>query len=108
MDCTARPAHADLLANEGSTSYIMAATWHSTNAHDILCFLVTIRGVFLYNKVLGADPETSSVQGEEAMFTMSVDVITRSQRMEFLAQECLNFDESVREHWLRLQGQGSS
>ena len=73
---------------------ITAATWHSTNANDILRFLVSIQGVFLYYKVLGVDPnpEASTAQEEEAM---SVDVITRRQRKEFLAQERLVFDESI-------------
>ena len=73
---------------------ITAATWHSTNANDILRFLVSIQGVFLYYKVLGVDPnpDASTAQEEEAM---SVDVITRRQRKEFLAQERLVFDEST-------------
>ena len=73
---------------------ITAATWHSTNANDILRFLVSIQGVFLYYKVLGVDPnpDASTAQEEEAM---SVDVITRRQRKEFLAQERLVFDESI-------------
>ena len=73
---------------------ITAATWHSTNANDILRFLVSIQGVFLYYKVLGVDPnpDASTTQEEEAI---SVDVITRRQRKEFLAQERLVFDESI-------------
>jgi len=69
---------------------ITAATWHSTNANDILRFLVSIQGVFLYYKVLGVDPnpDASTAQEEEAM---SVDVITRRQRKEFLAQKRLIF-----------------
>jgi len=66
-----------------ATPPITAGTWHSTNANNILRFLVSIPGVFLYYKVLGVDPipDASTAQEEEAML---VDVITRRQRKMFL------------------------
>ena len=92
LDRTARPAHADLPANEGATSYHGGKM--ALNQRKRHAAFPGLQGLFLYYKVLGVDPnpDASTAQEEEAI---SVDVITRRQRKEFLAQERLVFDESI-------------